>query len=180
MAKGRHPRNVEFLCLLSELLGYEDDLSGFARLCKKHVANMSSYLNGTKVPGKRVLKGALQAALEWEITPVIELSPIKKHVSDLPPKAGIYALYDSSGSAIYVGQATNLKQEVKQTLQRKMNFPVRLAPALSKKTKRQYKEIATHLSAYEVHSHRLRHNLEALLLRSFPNQSHNNKMGKFI
>lgn len=127
------------------------------------------------------VKTAMRHAFEWEVTPVVELKAVSDHASRLPQLPGIYALYDSSGSAIYVGQATNLKQEVGQTLQRLMTFPVRLGnPNLSKKERRKYKEVATYLSAYAVPSPRMRHNLEALLLRSFPNQSHNNKMGNFI
>jgi excinuclease UvrABC nuclease subunit len=106
--------------------------------------------------------------------PTAEVEPIS-HAKSLPTIPGIYPLYDSSGSVICVGQATNLKQEVVQALNRKMNFPVRQGPTLSKKAHPKYKMVATHISAYEVHSSRMRHNLEALLLRVFPNQSHNNK-----
>lgn len=88
--------------------------------------------------------------------------------------------YDSSGSVTYIGQTIDLKYEISQVLQRQMNFPVRLGPKLSKKALRKHKEVvATYFTAYEVPSPRMRHNLEALLLRCFPNQSHNNKLGNF-
>jgi hypothetical protein len=131
------------------------------------------------VPGKRVLRSALRHAFEWQVSPILEVEPIAE-ARLLPRDPGVYCLYDSSGSVIYVGQATNLKQEVGQSLQRQMNFPVRLGPMLAKKHRPKYKVVATHLSAYSIPSPRMRHNIEALLLRSFPNQSHNNKMGKYI
>jgi hypothetical protein len=81
---------------------------------------------------------------------------------------------------LYVGQALNLRAEIGQTLGRETNFPVRLGPRLTKKAHRTYRSLTHFLSIYEVPSKRLRHNLEALLLRTFPNQSHNNKLGKFL
>ncbi len=117
---------------------------------------------------------------EWQVTVVQEVKPVPKPLTVLPTTPGIYAIYDSSASLIYLGQALNLRAEVNQTLNRKTNFPVRRGPKLSEKARPKYKDLATFLSVYEVPSQRLRHNLEALLLRVFPNQSHNNKLGKFL
>jgi hypothetical protein len=178
MPKGRRARNVEFIRHLADILGYKS-YAEFAKRIGKTVANAHAYYNGRKTPGNRVLVSALRHAFEWEVAPILEVEPIGE-IRRLPSEPGVYCLYDSSGSVIYVGQATNLKQEVSQALQRKMNFPVRLAPKLSKKFHPKYKAVATHLTAYAVSSTRMRHNLEAFLLRSFPNQSHNNKMGKYI
>jgi hypothetical protein len=178
VAKGRRSKNVEFIRYLAEILGYENfgDYSKFAKKIGKTLSNVHSYYNGKKIPGKHVLVSALRHAFEWDVTPILEVGPIEE-AKLLTTEPGIYCLYDSAGSVIYVGQATNLKQEVGQALQRKMNFPVRMGPKLSIKTKPKYKTVAKYLSAYEVASPRMRHNLEALLLRTFPNQSHNNKMG---
>jgi hypothetical protein len=173
---GRKSQGVESFKHLSAIL----DTTGGASAKKigKMASNTSNYLSGAMTPGKKVLSSALRHALEWEVKPIVEVGPID-HAKSLSSAPGIYSLYDSSGSVIYVGQATNLKQEVAQALNRKMNFPVRHGPTLSKKAHPKYKIVATHISAYEVHSRRMRHNLEALLLRVFPNQSHNNKMGTF-
>jgi hypothetical protein len=173
---GRKSAGVEFIQHLSAIL----DTSGgaFAKRIGKKPANTSNYLSGKTTPGKRVLRSALRHAFEWEVKPTVEVGPID-HAKSLPTTPGIYSLYDSSGSVIYLGQAKNLKQEVAQALNRKMNFPVRHGPILSKKAHPKYRIVGTHISAYEVHSPRMRHNLEALLLRVFPNQSHNNKMGNF-
>jgi hypothetical protein len=175
MANSRNRREVEFIGLLSEIL----DLNGraFAKKIGKQQTNVTNYLRGTIVPQKKALHSALRHAFEWEVTPIVEVQSVKEHARGLPKTPGVYCLYDSSGSVIYVGQATNLKLE----LQRCTNFPVRLGlPQLAKKEHRKYKVIASYLSAYSVPSPRMRHNLEALLLRVFPNQSHNNKIGNFI
>jgi hypothetical protein len=179
MAKGRLPKHVEFVRLLADLFGYDSrgDYAPFAKRLGKSTPNVYSYYNGIKIPGRKVLLSALRHAFEWEVRAIAEVQPID--LRSLTAQPGVYCLYDSSGSIIYVGQATNLKQEVRQALSRKMNFPVRRGPQLSKKAHPKYQEIALYLSAYEVPSPRMRHNLEALLLRSFPNQSHNNKMGNF-
>ena len=178
MAKGRLNIQIEFFRLLAKILECEQSYPQFANRIGKKTPNVHTYYNGGSVPGLRFLRSAMRHAFEWEVTPVLEVQPISE-TKQLTTEPGVYCLYDSSGSVIYVGQATNLKQEVGQALQRKMNFPVRSGPKLSKKTHPKYKTVTTHLSAYAVASPRMRHNLEALLLRTFPNQSHNNKMGNF-
>ena len=40
-------------------------------------------------------------------------------------------------------------------------------------------ELAMYLSLYEIESRRLRHNVEALLIRVFINQTHNSNIGHF-
>jgi len=177
MAKGRKAQSVEFLQLLAEML----ELKGatFAKRIGKQNSNVSDYLSGKKKPKHKVLLSSARHAFEWEVNAVIEVGKVEKHASGLPQEPGIYALYDSAGNTLYVGQATNLKQEVAQTLQRKVNFTVRRGPNLSTKAKPKYKDLAVSLSAYSVPSSRMRHNLEAMLLRMFPNQTHNNKMGNF-
>ena len=153
--------------------------TAFAKRIGKQTSNVSDYRAGKKKPKHKVLLSSVRHAFESEINPVVEMGKVAEHASKLPDGPGIYALYDSAGNALYVGQATNLKREVTQTLQRNVNFTIRLGPNLSKKAKPKYKDLASSLSAYSVPSSRMRHNLEALLLRMFPNQTHNNKMGNF-
>jgi len=178
MAKGRRDRRVEFFRLLAEILECDQSYPLFAKRVGKQVSNVHTYYTGNSVPGVRFLRSAMRHAFEWEVKPILEVQQIDQR-RHLTTKPGVYCLYDSSGSVIYVGQAKNLQQEVSQALQRKMNFPVRTGPEVSKKSHPKYKTVATFLSAYEVPSARMRHNLEAFLLRAFPNQSHNNKMGNF-
>lgn len=173
---GRRPKHREFLHTLKDVVGL--DRAAFARAIGKKYTNVSQYLSGTKKVGPRTLKSAVYHLGEWNVKPLYELDP-KPLLAEIPQTPGIYALYDSSASIVYVGQATRLRAEMNQTLNRRTNFPVRAGPTLTRKHHPKYKDITTRISAYEVPSARLRHNLEALLLRVFPNQSHNNKLGKF-
>lgn len=167
MPASRSPSQVDFIRLLATTLGLKG--AAFAKKIGKTSANTAAYLGGSKTPGNKVLFSALRHAFEWDVEPLFELEEIDS-AKKLPGLPSIYTLYDTSGSAIYVGQATNLKQEVGQARQREMNFAVRLGPNLAKKEHRKYKIVAKHFSAYHVPSARMRHNLEALLLRSFPNR----------
>jgi transcriptional regulator with XRE-family HTH domain len=175
---GRKSRYQEFLITLSQVTG----LSGaaFAKACGKQNSNMSQYLKGTKQPGLNTLKSALTHLRDhWPVKAILEAEPIPKPLTKLPKAPGIYALYSSSGDVLYVGQAKNLRTEVNQTLNRKVNFAVRRGPQITKKARPKYKELAAMMSAYTVDSKRLKHNLEAILLRVFLNDAHNNKMGTF-
>lgn len=174
---GRLPKYREFLHTLGDVLDLKG--SAFAKAIGKQPTNVSQYMSGNKAVGRKTLASAVRHVGEWHVNAIQEVKPVPKKLTDLPTTPGVYALYDSSASLIYLGQALNLRTEVRQTLNRKANFPVRRGPKLSLKAKPKYKELAIFLSAYEVPSARLRHNLEALLLRVFPNQSHNNKLGKF-
>ncbi len=141
---------------------------------------MSSYLNGSK----KVSRGTARSAVahlrdSWPIEKVLEVEPIPKPLTGLTTRPGVYALYGSSGDVLYVGQASNLRSEVSQTLNRKVNFALQRGPSISKKAHPKFKDIALRMSAYVVEPPRLRHNLEALLLRIYLNEAHNNKMGSF-
>lgn len=179
MSNKRKAIGVEFLRHLAFLMEIDHNFQKFSKAINKQPQNVSKYLSGTLVPGPQVLRSSVSHAFEWRVEPLYEIREIKPHLNSVDNIPGIYALYDSSGSAIYVGKATKLKAEINQTLNREMNFPVRLGPHLSKKTHRKYKIVAKFFSAYSVPSPRMRHNLEALLLRVFPNQSHDNQMGNF-
>ena len=175
---GRKPKYQEFLQTLSEVT----DLSGedFATACGKQITNMSSYLNGSKTVSQETARSAVMHMRDsWPVETILEVQPIPKPLTVLPTRPGIYALYSSSGEVLYIGQAKNLQAEVAQTLNRKVNFAVRRGPRISEKAHPQFKEIAVHISAYVVEPATLRHNLEALLLRIYPNSTHNNKMGDF-
>lgn len=175
---GRLPKYREFLHVLKDLANKES-LGEFSLAIGKSAANVSQYLNGHKTVGKHTLRSAVYHLGEWSVKPIVEVQPIPKPLSSLPTTPGIYAFYDSSASIIYLGQAKNLQAEITSALNRPATFPVRKGPKLSNRNYPKYRALTTYLSAYEVESPRLRHNLEALLLRVFPNQGHNNKLGKF-
>lgn len=174
---GRKPKNQEFLLTLRDALN--TDTRGLARAIGKQTSNVSQYLNGGKAPGTGVIRSGVNYLSTWNVTSKAELEPTPTNLSTLPHDGGIYALYDSAGGLLYIGQATDLQAEVKQTMNRKVNFPIRMSPKLSKKQHPKFKSVTHRLSIYVVPSKRLRHNLEALLLRVFANESHNNKLGNF-
>ena len=138
---------------------------------------MSDYLNGRKHPKNVTLKKCVQNLYEWQIRPEREVQKIPERLQELPVSGGVYILYDAAGKVLYVGQAGNLQQEIRQTL-RRVKVSRRLPPEWDKKTSL-IKEVARYLSVYEVESKRLRHNVEAPLLRVFINHTHNENTGKF-
>ena len=157
----------------------DTDAKGLARAIGKQTTNVIQYLGGGKVPGPTVIRSAVAQLSEWHVVPRAEVEPTPKSLTELPEDGGIYALYDSGGDLLYVGQAANLRAEVRQTLNRAVNFPIRTGPNLSTKRHPKFKTVTQRISVYVVRSRRLRHNLEALLLRIFANETHNNKLGKF-
>ncbi|MBI1807014.1 MAG: hypothetical protein HYR76_08200 [Ignavibacteria bacterium] len=174
---GRNTKYIEFLKILQEIM--DADTPDFAKALDKQYTNVMQYLKGQKEPGKRVVQTAIRHLSEWHVERVFEVETIPDPLTSIPQQPGIYALYDSAGNTLYAGQAKKLRVEIAQTLNRKVNFTIRVGPNLSKKANPKFKEVATRVSAYVVESNRLRHNLEALLLRVFPNHSHNNKRGNF-
>lgn len=178
MPSGRKSRNVEFLNTLKNVFRY-GAVSGFAKACGKKTPNMSNYLNGSLKPGDSVLRTSVTHLSEWWVQPLRELDRIQKNLNELPIDPGIYVLFDSASQILYLGKATNLRAEVRQALNRTVPVSIRFAPHLNEKTHPKLKRLATHLSLYAVPSSRLRHNLEALLLRVVANQSHNQNFGHF-
>jgi hypothetical protein len=172
----RKPKNVEIMITLKEISGIES-VPEFANACGKNAANIYSYLNGTKVPGKSVIKSALTSLYGWKINPLMEIQPIPKNISALPLCGGVYVLYDSGAQVIYVGKAENFRAEVRQTLAREIPEPLRFGPSL-KKGHPKISSLVTHISLYEIPAPKVRHNIEALLLRVFANQTHNSNIGE--
>jgi len=178
MPSGRKARNVEFMGRLMDVFGY-DGVSEFARACGKKTSNMSRYLRGTLYPGESVLRTSVTHLGEWTVRALKELEAIPANINSLPTDAGIYILFDSGGQVLYLGKASNLRAEVRQTLGRKVPVSIRFSPHLKKNSYPTLKSLTTHISLYAVESARLRHNLEALLLRIFANQTHNQNFGHF-
>jgi hypothetical protein len=175
---GRRSKYSEFLNTLMELTNLPP--GQFATACGKKASNMSACLSDKKPPGKNTAASAVRHLRDtWDVVPILEIEPVPKPRTTLSTAPGVYALFTESGETLYVGQAANLRDEIGQTLNREVNFPLRRGPNLSKKAKPKFKDVVARVSVYEVRSPRLRHNLEALLLRVYANAAHNNKMGKF-
>jgi hypothetical protein len=152
--------------------------AGFADKCGKQRSNMSNYLTGKLTPQREVLWSALEHFFQWGVAPLAELEPLPQNLNSLSDESGIYVLYDSAGNVLYLGKATNLRAEIRQTLGRAIPEGIRFGPTL-RKEQPALRRVATRYSAYSVPSPRLRHNLEALLLRIHPNQTHNQNIGNF-
>jgi hypothetical protein len=175
---GRKPKYQEFLQTLSDVTGLTG--AAFAKACGKQATNMSSYLIGSKKVSQSTARSAITHLRDsWPVKKLLEADVIPKPLTGLTTDPGVYALYGSAGDVLYVGQATNLRAEVTQTLNRTVNFTLRRGPKISKKAHPKYKEVAVRMSAYIIEPPKLRHNLEALLLRIYLNEAHNNKMGSF-
>jgi hypothetical protein len=176
MAKGRQSKNVEFLQTLHGLM--ESNQADFAKACGKKASNMNRYLSGQFQPGKKVLASCVQHLFEWAVQPLMEIQPIPKNLNELPAQSGLYILYDSAGSIVYVGKAKNFRYEVRQTLGRRIPVGLRFGPKLNRR-KPYLHDVAKRVSLYEISSPRLRHNVEAMFLRAVANQTHNSNIGGF-
>lgn len=173
---GRKPINVEFLNTLMKVERIER-VKDSAQRCGQAESNMSAYLNGKKRPGIGVLRKSLENLYEWKINPKYEMVEIPE-AKDLPESGGVYILYDSAGRVLYVGQAKTFRTEVQQALKKQVETGMRFGPKL-RKSRPQIRKLARYLSLYEIESERLRHNLEALLIRVVINQAHNQNIGHF-
>ena len=153
----------------------------FAQKCGKMESNMSDYLNGKKVPGDRVrrscLKNIARSEFGWPIEAEREIQQLGDGLA-MPSCGGIYILYDSGGNVLYIGKATNLRNEVRVALGNPVPVGLRFGADLSKK-KPKLRDLAGYVSLYLISDAFLRHNVEALLLRVFANQTHNSNVGKF-
>lgn len=173
----RRARNIEFLESLREMSGLDTD-SAFAKACGKHQPAIANALAGRPVPGKRFLLSGVEHLFGWGISPIMEIEPLPGNLNTLPKDSGIYVIYGSGAEVLYIGQASNFRTEVRQTLNRPIPVGLRIGPAL-RRSRPAIRTIATHLSLYAVASERVRHNLEALLLRVFINHTHNTNIGRF-
>ena len=177
MPPGKKRLNVDFLKKLQELSGITRNRD-FAKECGKNPANITNYLNGNTFPVDRVLKDCVRNIFGWEIEIICEIEKIPEKLGKLPITGGVYVLYDSAANVIYIGKAKNFQAEIRQTLNKSTSVGMRLGSKLDNQRPR-YRDLTTHLSLYGIENVRLRHNVEALLLRIFINQTHNRNVGKF-
>ena len=197
-----------FLKMLRDLLQI-DRQNEFSRLCKKEPPNISNYLNGERSPGISVLQDCLLNAtisrvfkdstdrstqlgrrakklrdevyselFGAEIQVEREVEPIPDNASDLPSFGGLFVLYDSAGNVLYIGKAKSFRVEVWRTLYREIPIGIRLGPSM-RKSRPMISDLACYLSLYKIENADLRHNIEALLIRVFINQTHNSNIGNF-
>lgn len=173
---GRKSAHRELLSTLKEVMGLS--VGELAAMTGKAESNISAYLTGNKEPGVAVIRSALRHLAEWSVAEDQIMLPVARR-SELGQHPGIYFMYDSAGNCLYLGQATNLRTEVAARLStKKLRHGIWRDPTL-KLIQYKLHDVTTFVSAYRVDSPRLRHNLEALFLRTVINQTQNAKLGVF-
>ncbi|HTB63103.1 MAG TPA: GIY-YIG nuclease family protein [Opitutales bacterium] len=174
---GRPKKYVEFLKILKDVTSTTN--TQLAKLTGKPYTNIRDYFEGDKTPQRGAIKSAVKHLAEWSIVEdkvMLEL----KNKSEISEHPGIFFVYDSSGNCVYIGQAKNLKVEVSARLNAKKLRHGIWRNSQLKKVRYPIAKVAAFITTYRVDSRRLRHNLEALFLRTVINQTQNSKLGKFI
>jgi hypothetical protein len=175
---GRKRATVEYLSKLVEFAGGGQQ---FCKLTGIQPSNLAAYLNSTK----SISWGRLRIANERvfgeppAFVKVVEGHNLRDNpgLSVLPTHGGIYGLFDSAMRLLYFGKATSLRAEVGQTLRRNVG-EVRPWTGAKNLT---FKQVTVYLSAYEIvrgDAH-FRHDVEALGLRLFVNNTFNKNGAKF-
>ena len=127
----------------------------------------------------KVLTSLFEKSLfEQEIIARQEVEAIPKKQSDLPEFGGVYILYDSAFNVLYIGKATNFRTEIWVARNKSVRVGMRFGSDM-KKSQPNIGKLAQYMSLYEISNKSLRHNIEALLIRVFINQTHNQNVGKF-
>ena len=125
-----------------------------------------------------VLSSVTSNLFGQEIEPLSEVVDVPNERGSLPTSGGVYILYDSAGNVLYIGKAQNFRTEVWQTLGRRIPVGMRFGPDM-RRSRPNIQKLASYMSLYEIENERLRHNIEALLIRVFINQTHNSNIAHF-
>jgi hypothetical protein len=177
--RGRKSKYLEFLKTLGDIM--ELDEKGLAELLGKQRSNMSDYMKGRKDVRKDMLHTGLehmQSRALWSIEEDEVMLSIRQR-SRITTRPGIYFIYDSSGHCIYLGQASNLRVEVSARLNtKKLRYGLRLDSTL-RSEKHSISEVAAYVTSIIIESPLVRHNMEALYLRTMINGTHNGKLGNY-
>lgn len=177
MPGGRKPRQIE---TLQQLIDWAGGKKEFTERTGVQTGDINHYLNQNKKFSNRLLK---KWAFEVCANPP-RIIPLAEHLElpttgplpvQLAGKSGLYSLFDSAGRLLYFGMATNLRTEIAQTLGRN-------APKFYVGNGHQvwtFKDISVFYSAYEVlgGDQKFRRTLEALVLRTVINDTHNQRVG---
>ena len=127
---------------------------------------------------EKLLDTSMSRVFDHGIQTLCEVEAIPEDLNDISDVGGVYVLYDSAGNVLYVGKAKNFRREVRQTLDRSVPVGMRFGPGM-RKVKPVLWDLAYYMSLYAIGNPNLRHNIEALLIRVFINQTHNSNIGKF-
>lgn len=178
-------------------------------MCKKQESNIRNNIAENPKPGTRVLTDCLlnatislvfepppdidtklekkirklrdhtiSAFFEKEVMTLMEIEDIPKQGIQFPDSAGVYILYDSAPDVLYIGQAKSFKYRIPTTLKTEIPVAKRFGPDMER-SKPTISDLVRYISLYQIDNKKLRHNIEALLIRVFINQTHNTKLEKF-
>jgi hypothetical protein len=178
MARGRRRATVEYL---EKLVGWAGGPRQFCALTDIQRSNLTAYLNSSKsISWKRLQRATEQVlAVPPAFVAIKEGQPYSAGTSlkFLPTTEGLYALFDSAMCLLYFGKAKNLRAEVRQTLGRKVG---EVKPWTGGRNLT-FKDVSSYISAYEVKrgDANFRHDVEALGLRLFVNNTYNRNHGAF-
>jgi hypothetical protein len=177
------PRKAATVEYLERLIDWAGGQAEFRRATGMHQSNLSDYLRSRKTVSWTRLKSATHQVFGQPpaFCPVIEGYDLYESgiptLAELSHDPGIYALFDSAMRVIYFGKATDLYNEVRQTLRRSV---AEVRPWTGAKNLR-FRDIAAYLSAYKLtrSDPDFRHDVEAFGLRIMVNNTFNKKGAAF-
>ncbi len=149
-----------------------------SRIFKNPPADNTTFGQDVQKIRNDVLSSTISNLFGQEIQSLKEVEPIPKNRNELPKSGGVYIFYDSAANVLYIGKATSFRAEVWQTLGRNIPVGMRFGPDMTR-SEPVIRKLASYMSLYRIDSADLRHNIEALLIRVFINQTHNSNIAKF-
>lgn len=149
-----------------------------SRIFKNPPADNTTFGKDAKRIRNDVLSSAISNLFDREIQPLGEVVFIPERQRELPEPGGVYVLYDSAANVLYIGQATSFRTEVWQTLRRNIPVEMRFGPDM-RTSRPAFRKLASYMSLYRIDNARLRHNIEALFIRVFINQTHNSNVARY-
>ena len=177
MPSGRRPRKIE---TLQQLIDWAGGKEAFTERTGVQTGDINHYLKQNKkfsddLLRKWVFEVCSDAPRIVALAEHLELPASGPLPVMLSGKSGLYSLFDSAGRLLYFGMATDLRAEIAQTLGRN-------APKFYVGDGHQvwrFKDISVFYSAYEVlgGDQKFRRMLEALVLRTVINDTHNQRVG---
>ncbi len=197
---GQKTTTAELLAAVRDIYGVRSqaDIASTFKVSQPTVGNWQA---GRTYPHKSKIQNLLQHRARLRVNNFTEMYPIEpcrrgagwlidgdtqvraQWRDEMEGMKGIYVFYDSGGSVTYVGKTnTCMFTEVEQRLKAKLpssRYHYYLEKGGGQGKHLVQGEVARMISVYEVLDPDAIHNLEALLLRVFPNDHLNKNLGKF-
>ncbi|MBL4810287.1 MAG: hypothetical protein JKY43_09575 [Phycisphaerales bacterium] len=195
---GKSDIAIKLLDAISEILEIKNDQVLASALGVKQ-SSIYQWRNNKSAPTKNSLKKIVSHMMCGWVDPVYEIHPISpvmvgkswsihqhKQKRDefrktLDSRHGVYIFYDSSGSVSYIGKSKkNLFIEIEQQLNHKLLHTTYIGTGSQPvATQLVQGEITHYMSVYTTLVPEAVHNLEAIFLRSIPNDNNNRNLARF-